>query len=113
MRSSVQRLEDILDSIHLFDEHLPANRGAYDSNIVLRYFLLKQVEILGEAAYKLSKDFKGRHPEIPWKKIEGSRHIFVHDYFDLDWGILWDILTLHIGPLRGQIEKLLHDPDGS
>ena len=109
MRSGLQRLGDMLDCMDLIDEHMPANREAYDSNIVLKYFLLKQVEIIGEAAFKLDREFKARHPGIPWRKIEGSRHILVHDYVDLDWGILWDILTSHIGPLRKQLEAILHD----
>lgn len=99
----------MLDCMDLIDAHLPPERTAYDANVVLRFFLLKQVEIIGEAAYKLDRDFKERHPKIPWKKIEGSRHIFVHDYFDVDWDILWDILALHIGPLRKGIEAILHD----
>lgn len=109
MRSGLQRLGDMLDCMDLIGAHMPPDREAYDTNIVLKYFLLKQVEIIGEAAFKLDREFKASHPEIPWKKIEGSRHILVHDYFDLDWGILWDILTRHIGPLRQQIEAILHD----
>lgn len=111
MRNHVQRLEDMLECMDLIIEHMPPDRGAYDSNIVLRYFLLKQVEIIGEAAYKLDRGFKDRHPEVPWKKIEGARHIFVHDYFDLDWSILWDILVLHIPPLRERISSMFHDSE--
>jgi uncharacterized protein with HEPN domain len=71
--------------------------------------LLKQVEIVGGAVFKLDRKFKSDHPEVPWKKIEGTRHILVHEYFDVDWGVLWDILQWHIEPLRLQVQKILHD----
>ncbi len=109
LRGAAQRLGDMLDSMDLIDAHIPGDRPAYDSVVVMRYFLLKQVEIIGEAAFKLSSDFKDHHPGIPWSKIEKTRHILVHDYFDVDWDILWDILNLHLRPLRAQLEQLVHD----
>jgi uncharacterized protein with HEPN domain len=98
----------MLAAIELIEGHLPAERERYDFDIVLKYFFLKQVEIIGEASFKIDSAFKASHPEIPWKKIEGTRHILVHDYFDVDWDILWDIITMHVAPLRLEIAKLLH-----
>lgn len=112
MRSTDERLEDILESIRLIEAHMPQSREAYDADVVIRYFLLKQVEIVGEAAFKIDKAFKDEHPEIPWRKIEGTRHILVHDYFDVDWGVLWDIIQLHIEPLKTQVEIVLHGSGG-
>lgn len=100
-------------AIDLIGAHMPATRDAYDSDVVLRYFFLKQVEIVGEAAFKIDATFKAGAPAVPWRKIEGTRHILVHDYFDVDWEILWDILTMHIAPLRHEIGKLLHDSEGA
>ena len=101
----------MLAAIALIEAHLPAERVLYDSNVVLKYFFLKQVEIIGEASFKIDTAFKASHPEIPWKKIEGTRHILVHDYFDVDWDILWDIITMHLVPLRLEITNLLHDSE--
>lgn len=109
MRSARERLEDILDFIQMIQQHLPDSREAYDADIVMKYFLMKQVEIIGEAVFKLDKTFKDAHPEVPWKRIEGTRHVLVHDYFDVDWGVLWDILQMHIEPLRLEVERILHD----
>ena len=79
----------------------------FQANEVARYFLLKQVGIIGEAAFKLNRDFKADHPEIPWRKIEGTRHILVHDYFDVNWDTLWDIVETHLPTLRHQLGGLL------
>ena len=107
MRRDVERLSDILDAINLIEVHGADDRLDFDGSVVIRYFCLKQVEIIGEAVFKLSDDLKGRHSEVPWKKIERTRHILVHDYFDVDWDILWDILQKHLPPLRSQVEVIL------
>lgn len=109
MRSTRERLEDVIFYGSLIQDYLPAERERYDADIVLKYFLLKQVEIIGEAVFKMDKVMKNANPQIPWQKIEGIRHILVHDYFDVDWGVLWDILHQHIQPLRESVKLILHD----
>ena len=50
------------------------------------YFsVVKNVEVVGEAAYMLTKAFKRTHPEVPWKFIQGMRHFLVHDYATIDY----------------------------
>ena len=101
----------MLDAIELIEAHQPTEFSAYEADVVMRYFLLKQVEIIGEAAFKIEKDFKEARPSIPWRKIEGTRHILVHDYFDVDWSILWQILTEHMPSLKGELAQLVHSDD--
>ena len=48
------------------------------------YSVIKNVEIVGEAAYMLTKAFKKTHPGIPWKVVQGMRHVLVHDYATID-----------------------------
>jgi len=50
------------------------------------------LEIIGEAANRLSESFKIQHPEIEWRKIIGLRHRIVHDYFNIDVEIVWKII---------------------
>ena len=54
--------------------------------------IVRNLEIIGEAASCLPDDFKAGHPEIEWSKIVGLRHRIVHDYFGLDMAIIWNIL---------------------
>jgi uncharacterized protein with HEPN domain len=72
-----------------------------------RFTLLKQVEIIGEAVYKLSREVKAAYPEVNWNKIERTRHILVHDYFDVNWDILWDVIQLHIPTFKAQIHRVV------
>lgn len=66
---------------------------------VLFYGLSKMVEIFGEAAYMITKDFKNGHTAIPWRQIEGMRHILVHGYFSISAEVLWDVIQNDIPAL--------------
>lgn len=75
------------------------------------YSVMKNVEIVGEAAYMLTKAFKDAHPEIPWKIIQGMRHVLVHDYANVIPRILWGTATHDIPELRQQVEHYLAETD--
>ena len=73
------------------------------------YAIVKNVEIVGEAAYMLSLDFKASHPDTPWRGIEGMRHYLVHGYYQVDDLKLWNTLHKDLGPLKRQIEEYLKE----
>lgn len=65
------------------------------------------VEIIGEAAYMISKEFKETHPQLPWRQIEGMRHILVHGYFSISEEVLWDVIQNDIPSLIPVLESYL------
>ena len=74
----------------------------------LRYFaVVKNVEIIGEAAYMLSLEFKDAHSEIPWKDIIRMRHILVHGYASILPEILWQTALEEVPRLKNQIEEIM------
>ena len=73
----------------------------------MRYYaVLKNVEIIGEAAYMLSKEFKDSHPFIPWNQIAKMRHILVHDYSSVLPTILWETAVCDVPELVEQIKQM-------
>lgn len=76
---------------------------------LLYYAVLKNVEIIGEAAYMLTLEFKELHPGIPWSQIIRMRHILVHNYSSVLPEILWETATKDISELKSKIEELLKD----
>ena len=58
--------------------------------------LMRELEVLGEAAGRVSPDFVAAHPEIPWKEITGLRHKLIHDYFEVDLRIVWGTATTNV-----------------
>lgn len=61
--------------------------------------VLRQLTILGEAAKRVSAEFRAEHPEIPWRKIAGFRDVAVHDYFRVDFREVWRIVQEELPPL--------------
>jgi uncharacterized protein with HEPN domain len=82
------------------------SRGDYDEDEALRIALAHLIQIVGEAARRVSKSFCDAHPEIPWKAIIGMRHKVVHDYFDVDEDIVWDTVVEELEPLVKQLKKI-------
>jgi len=107
MRSDRLLLQDILDAVEVIERYLPADRGAFDSNAPLQSHIYRHIMIIGEAAYRLSQALKDRHPDIPWRRIEGMRHILVHDYFRIDWDAVYSTATHDIPALKPRIQRVL------
>ncbi len=83
----------------------------FDADEDLRIVVLHLVQILGEAARKVSPDFRNLHPQIPWNDIIGMRHKIVHDYMDINERILWEVVRYELGPLLERLERLVsHAP---
>lgn len=75
------------------------------------YSVVKNVEVVGEAAYMLTKAFKRTHPEVPWKFIQGMRHFLVHDYATIDDKELYNTAINDIPVLRQQVAQYLANTD--
>jgi len=75
----------------------------------LKYAVLKQIEIIGEAANYLSEELKHQHDEIEWNEIIGARHLYVHHYNRIDWVTVWEIIHSDIPKLKNVVESLLNE----
>src|SRR5207253_3635891 len=82
----------------------------YSNDLMLRSAVERQVEIIGEAARRVSDSFRQQHPEIPWSKIMGQRHVLAHDYGEIKHDRLRQVATVHVPALIGQITPLLPPP---
>lgn len=114
MRSDRLRLLDMLDAIDEVARYLPSDRAAFDANPPVQSHVYRHVMIVGEAAWQLSQPLKDRYPQVPWKQMAGMRHIMVHDYFKVDWDIVFTTASVHIPKLRPQVEMMLRSlPPGT
>jgi uncharacterized protein with HEPN domain len=75
------------------------------------YSVMKNVEVVGEAAYMLTKAFKKAHPATPWKVVQGMRHVLVHDYATIDDRELYNTAINDIPVLLKQVELYLAETD--
>ena len=70
---------------------------------MMYYAVVKNIEIIGEAANLLSSEFVDSHPATPWKQVRGMRNYIVHEYFQIDDVVVWGVVTEDIPVLRQQI----------
>jgi len=79
----------------------------YLANRLVRSAVERQIEIIGEAARRISAEFKLAHPEIPWKPITAQRHILAHDYDVVRHERIWRVVTVHIPALIEPLDRIL------
>ena len=101
-----ERLEHMLHAMQRIDEGLRTySIDQIQKESIVYYGFVKQVEIIGEATYMLTKEFRAMHTEVPWNKIEGMRHVLVHGYYAINFQQLLRVITDDIPVLRPHIER--------
>ena len=86
------------------------NRYEYEDVIndpIIFYGFVKHVEVIGEAVYMLTKEFRETHPEVEWDVIEGMRHVLVHGYYKIRPNQLWNTIENDIPKLKPIIESYI------
>ena len=102
------RLEHILSSIDIILNN--KNKYEYEDVIndpIVFYGFVKHVEIIGEAVYMLTKEFRETHTEVEWDVIEGMRHVLVHGYYKIKPNQLWNTIENDIPKLKPLIESYI------
>ncbi len=75
----------------------------------LEFSLTRLVEIVGEAAARVSPETRSKHPDIPWQEITGLRNRLIHGYDTVDLDILWNIVELDLPPLVKSLAAILKE----
>lgn len=83
------------------------DRQSFSSNRPLQHLIVRNLEILGEAASRISPEFRQEHPQIAWRDMIDLRNRLIHIYFDLDLDIIWRTVELDLSELRVRLQQLL------
>ena len=104
------RLLHILEAVdNLFEFTNGIGFEEYRGNKILRFAVIKNLEIIGEAAYLLTKDFKAKHPEVEWEAVIYMRHVLVHGYYQIKDEIVWATIKTDLTPLKENVETYLKE----
>jgi len=109
MRNDSQRLLDIKEAIENIKKYSVKGRDTFEKEELVQNWIVHHLQIIGEAAAKISDDFQQQHPDIPWLKIIGMRNILVHNYFCIDIDAVWAVVESDIVQLEQQIGLLLQE----
>lgn len=83
------------------------SRQDLDTELSLRRSLVKSIEIIGEAASKVTSDCREKFPQIPWGNIIAMRNRLIHMYYDINLDIVWKAATEDVPPLIAELEKAI------
>ena len=115
MREPVKDKERLLHMIAAIDRILRYTEGKSYEDLVnddmMYYAVIKNIEIIGEAANMLTTEFQTTHPDTPWKMVKGMRNYIVHEYFQIDDVVVWDVVTNNLLPLKQQLQSYLNSTD--
>jgi uncharacterized protein with HEPN domain len=83
------------------------NRSDLDIDRMLVLSLIRELEIIGEAASKISAETRSQNTSIPWLDISGMRNRLIHAYFDVDLDTVWSTVSRDLPTLKAELEKIL------
>lgn len=107
MRSDRERLLDILDAAERVAAIVRFGRGEFDASDIVQDALIRRLEIIGEAAGRLSEGIRRAHPTVPWRQITSMRNRTAHGYFDVDRDLLWEVAYNDVPQLARQVAAVL------
>ncbi len=111
MRDWRGRLEDILDAIARIERYAVLGWEAFERDELIQVWILYHLQVIGEAAARLGRDFHDAHPEVPWRQIVAMRNVLVHEYFGLDLNEVWKTVERDLPNLKRAVKRLLGEAE--
>ena len=103
-------LYDIIECIEKIERYTEGlSFDDFLKNEVVVDAVIRNLEIIGEAAKNIPENICSRYPEIPWKQIIGFRNVVIHHYFGVDLNIVWTVIKRHLKELKPKIERILSE----
>lgn len=107
-RDNVLLIDDMIESIHKIEKYTKdMDYDFFLNDEKTKDAVIRNFEIIGEAANRLGEDFHYRHDSIEWNRMRGFRNRIVHHYFGIDYEIVWSIIENDLGTLKNQLQKLI------
>jgi uncharacterized protein with HEPN domain len=100
-------LRHILDAISAIESYVTEGEAAFRADRKTRDAVIRNLEVVGEAASKLSEDLRDKNADVPWTKIVGMRNRLIHGYLTVDQDVLWSTVADVLPDFKQRIERLL------
>jgi uncharacterized protein with HEPN domain len=107
MRNDREKLQDILEAIERIERYAVQGRQAFEQNELIQTWFTQNLQVIGEAARALSVTTRDQHPEVPWVRMIGMRNILTHNYFEIDFDIVWAVVEQEIPNLKRDVKAIL------
>jgi len=107
MKDDRERILDIQEAIQRIEKYATRGKGVFENDELIQNWMIHHLQIIGEAAARVTPEFREQYPAIPWTQIVGMRNILVHNYFGVDTEIVWSVVEKDIPQLKEHIERIL------
>ena len=107
MRIVEERFLDMMEAIQRIDKYAGRGRQAFVADELIQTYIVHNLQILGEAVAKIPTEQQREYPELPWPKMVGMRNVLVHNYFNIDLDIVWQVVESELPALKEKIGRIL------
>lgn len=103
----IGHIVESIELIEAYSEKLTAD--SFKKDQALQDAIIRRLEIIGEAVKNIPASFRINYPEIPWKQMAGIRDILIHEYFDVDLNLTWQVVKRELSPIKAKLVTLLSE----
>ena len=107
MRDPRVYLVQLLERLERITRYTAGGRGAFMSNPIIQDAVIRNFEVIGEAAKRVPDDYRARHPEIPWRSLTAFRDVLIHQYGGVDIAQVWQVVEDQVSGLAAAIQAML------
>jgi len=102
-------IEHILQSIEKIQSYISGkDQETFSNDSITQDAVVRQLEIIGEATKRISKELRNKNSDVPWDDMAGMRDVLIHDYIDVDLNIVWKTASQSIPGLKALLNKLVY-----
>ncbi len=109
MKNDLMYLEHIIESIGRIKSYVKVikDEDGFLENEIICDAVVRRIEIIGEAASKISSSLKAKNKQVPWLDIVDTRNLLIHGYFGVSYSAVWNVVKNHIPELEKQVKEIL------
>ena len=107
MKNERLYLEHIREAIDRIEQYTAQGRDNFMTSIIVQDAVIRNFEIIGEAAKQISQQTRQKAPDVPWRQVAGFRDVLIHGYMGIELQGVWNVITDHLPNLKQAVNNLL------